>query len=402
MSLFIEKKTYNNDRPRCNRCGLFQHCSSPKLEKHGNGRKEILIVFDRIDVDMDDYGTYFYGKRFTALKKILDEFQIDIIQDCWTTSVLACFSSDRPTPKEIEFCFPKLNSTINKLKPKLILLIGIDAVHAVVSQDFPNISAGNREKEKPINRWRGLTIPSERYNTWMVPIYNLEPLTEDEYVYPGYDVLFRNDAGRALSLLHEPLPLVDYKNRVQVLHTSTEIERVLNRIKRRKPEYLALDFETNMLNPFSKDAEVYSASVCYSEDKAYSFPMLPGIASDFLSLVSDPEIKLIAHNAKMEDKWLRVHYLMNNIPWYWDTMDSAHIIDNRSGITGLKMQAFVNFGIPDYSQDVKQYLESPNPNTPNRIREANPSKILVYGGYDSLITYLLYKQQKKIMERLHA
>ena len=113
----------------------------------------------------------------------------------------------------------------------------------------------------------------------------------------------------------------------------------------------------------------------------------------------------MAHNMKYEMTWTEtiLGYSVKN--WEWDSMQAAHILDNRGGVTGLKFQVYVNFGISDYASEVKPFLESgsKDANALNRIEEliateGGKQKLLLYGGLDSLYEYkLAIKQRKEIM-----
>jgi len=74
------------------------------------------------------------------------------------------------------------------------------------------------------------------------------------------------------------------------------------------------------------------------------------------------------------------------------------VIDNRSGISGLKFQAFVGFGVLGYDNEVSPYLKSKYSNEPNRIMELVQDresfrKLLIYNGIDSLMEFRLALRQ---------
>jgi len=103
---------------------------------------------------------------------------------------------------------------------------------------------------------------------------------------------------------------------------------------------------------------------------------------------------------KFEMTWTEIilGYSIKN--WEWDSMQAAHILDNRPGISGLKFQVFTQFGISDYASDVHPYLESgdKDANAKNRIEElikteTGKQKLLLYGGLDALFTYTLARKQ---------
>jgi hypothetical protein len=84
-------------------------------------------------------------------------------------------------------------------------------------------------------------------------------------------------------------------------------------------------------------------------------------------------------------------------------MLAAHIIDNRFGVTGLKFQSYVRFGVLGYDDDVAPYLKAKDSNSVNRIMELAETKegmrkLLLYNGIDSLMEYRLAVLQKLSLE----
>jgi len=81
-------------------------------------------------------------------------------------------------------------------------------------------------------------------------------------------------------------------------------------------------------------------------------------------------------------------------------MMAAHILDNRPGVTSLKFQTYINFGIIDYESEVSPYLkavDSKNGNALNRIFEADEKKLMEYCSLDSIYEYRLAMWQIKII-----
>ena len=101
---------------------------------------------------------------------------------------------------------------------------------------------------------------------------------------------------------------------------------------------------------------------------------------------------------KYEDNWLNVLHDIRVNPWAFDTMQAAHILDNRPGITSLKFQAYVRFGVLGYDEEVDPYLKAKSSNEVNRIMELVNSpegfrKLMLYNGIDSLMEYRLALKQ---------
>jgi len=90
--------------------------------------------------------------------------------------------------------------------------------------------------------------------------------------------------------------------------------------------------------------------------------------------------------------------------WGFDSMLAAHILDNRTGISGLKFQTYVNFGIIDYDSDINQYLKATRDgaNSFNKVRELAETergrkKLLTYCALDSLYEYRLATKQMNLI-----
>ena len=124
--------------------------------------------------------------------------------------------------------------------------------------------------------------------------------------------------------------------------------------------------------------------------------------------LSSPMIGKAAANMKYEHVWSLIKLGVETNPWIWDTMQAAHILDNRPGITSLKFQAYVQLGVVDYDSHIYTFLSGPAPgedpknsNAINRIFE-----LVERDGGKELMTYCaldaMYEHQHGLnqMERL--
>jgi len=81
-------------------------------------------------------------------------------------------------------------------------------------------------------------------------------------------------------------------------------------------------------------------------------------------------------------------------------------LDNRSGITSLKFQTYVNFGVADYASGVYPYLvgsDYKNANSFNRVTELAETeqgrfKLMQYCGLDTVYEYRLAMKQIQEMD----
>lgn len=171
-----------------------------------------------------------------------------------------------------------------------------------------------------------------------------------------------------------------------------------------KYDLLAFDYETTGKKPYRKGHKIFSASISNGKD-SYSFPFFDD--EEFRDLwkgILLCPIQKICHNAKFESIWTKV------ILGYWpkniiaDTMINAHVIDNR-GKVGLKPLTKQYFNVGEYEDSISNFLSADSveedkygANAFNRIDKAPLQDLLLYGGLDSLFTFLLYKKQLKELD----
>jgi DNA polymerase I-like protein with 3'-5' exonuclease and polymerase domains len=169
---------------------------------------------------------------------------------------------------------------------------------------------------------------------------------------------------------------------------------------------VAFDYETTGLKPQADGHRIICASVAISAHIVYVF-MMPSTRAErkpFINLLANPKIRKMAHNMKFEETWSVVRLRQSVQSWEWDSMITAHILDNRPGINSLKFQAYVNFGVVDYSSDITPYLQSPGKsgNEPNTIDQLIKTKdgqdmLLKYCALDSIYEYRLAMLQKELV-----
>jgi hypothetical protein len=126
------------------------------------------------------------------------------------------------------------------------------------------------------------------------------------------------------------------------------------------------------------------------------------------AFLSSPLIGKAAANMKFEHAWSYVRLGAETKPWIWDTMQAAHVLDNRPGVTGLKFQVYVQLGVVDYDSPINPYLTGRAPgedlkssNGINRIFElvekGCEKELMTYCALDAMYEYQLGSIQ---MERL--
>ncbi len=386
----------------CLYCKLDKNCLTPKMEASGEGKKEILIIAESPGATEDKQGTQLVGKAGRYFRDILDEYEIDIDEDCRKINAINCRPNKNRTPTldEIQHCRSRVWEEINTFKPKVIILLGGIALESFLGHRWP-------EKLGGITRWRGLTIPDRNVKSRACPTFHPSyVLRSIEKKFPNYavEVTFKKDIKRAINLTKINFPVfTDEKKKVRLLKTVSEAKKELLNIIDQKPKYLALDYETSGLKPYRQGHFIYCISFSTSPDNAVSFLMTDELNQLVKQILQESTICKIAHSNKFEDMWTNkiLGYMIEG--WHHCTQTGTHILDNRKKITGLKFQVYVQFGILDYSSHIDEYLKGSNEkdsNSFNRIHEAPVEEILTYCGMDAMLTHRLgLKQLKQIEHR---
>jgi hypothetical protein len=288
-----------------------------------------------------------------------------------------------------------LQKTIKQLKPKLIILLGTIAVQSVIGGRWKRDLGG-------IAKWRGWVIPDQDYKCFIAPIF--APSYVKHMERPEIELTFKKDLQNALRNINAPFP----KNKKpEIIDISGDL-KVLKQIK--PLSMVAFDYETTGLKPHDKGHEILCTSVAVSPDKVYVFntPKNKKKLKPFIDVLRDENIKKMAQNMKYENTWTNVIFGTHIKNWYWDSMIAAHILDNRPGITGLKFQTYVQFGVVDYASEVTPHLmaeNSKNANSLNRLKAfmekpKNNEMVKKYCALDSIYQYRLALKQIKEFELL--
>lgn len=393
---FSQKEMESKSRPNgkiysCASCGLYKNADSPKMRPTGGFRKGIMNIGPFPSVTDDKKGAHFQGQFGRTVESAYAKLGIDLYEDCVNLNALNCWpgSETAKLSYNIACCRKIVIATIEEYQPKVIVLFGMQAVESVI---------GHRWKRSldDIGKWRGWTIPDRDFNAWICPVLypDLDKMAKE------FSTIWNQDIERALSKVNEDIP--------EYVEPEIEIITDLSVLDDIKSDTIAFDYEATGIKPHASGHKIICASVADSPDHAYSF-LLPGSKNarqPFVDLLGMPLVRKMAHNMKYEDTWSVVRLRQRVYGWYWDSMLAAHILDNRPGITSLKFQTYVHFGIVDYEAEIAPYLrgeDDKNGNAINNIDEVlkSPSltrKLLEYCGMDSINEYRLALLQQELMQ----
>jgi uracil-DNA glycosylase family 4 len=384
----------------CYVCGLYKKdIINPKMQPFGNFKMKILNIGEFTSSFDDKNGKPFQGRE-NILYKVYNDLRIDIEDDCLNINAVMCHTCDEktgknriPTQREINCCRLNIFKIIQQYKPKLIVLFGKIALTSVIGTRWK----GSLES---IEKWRGFIIPDQEFKCWIAPVYS--PTFVVNSNRREVDLIWKKDLQNAIHTLQvNQFPIYQEPQIIELKDLN-----ILNSVK--DDSTIAFDYETTGLKPHEKGHHIICCSVAIDEDLVYVFPMPKELSKrePFLNILRNRKIKKIAHNMKYEDTWSLIRLKTRVKGWFWDTMLATHVIDNRTGITGLKFQTYVNFGIVDYSSTISPWLQaidSKNANSKNRLQEyfATPEghrETLHYCALDAINEFRLCVLQQKQFE----
>lgn len=397
-------------------CGKCPRDETRKIPTVGKGEKRIMIVLDEPtkyqDQERSWLGYQDSGQGQWAFHTLCDEWGINsVFNDCWTTGVRRCYSSE-DTKRQYECCLADLQSDIEKLKPKIIVTIGGVATGAVLRCYNPGHFPANYTTSK----FNGYAIPlvmpynGEPWNAWLVPVASEAEATANSIYYLQQ---INIDCGvKSLKdlypLLQEPLPKPICRSDVRIISDEREIITSIEVASISK--WTAFDYETNCLHPevarsnitLKTKPTVLTASIAYCNDKDYittvsfSFNSNKRIIAAWKRFLQASTAKIGA-NIKFEHHWGLVHFGTETLNWEWDVCVGARVFNAQPGMAGLKTTSFIHFGVIGYDDDVDEAMKKTTEMGINQLENLPPETLLLYNGYDSLLTLRCYFRQQELL-----
>lgn len=392
-----ETKTTTKQRlPACGGCGLHKVCNSPKFRAVGSGEKGILIIAGSVTEKEDNKEEAFIGPAYQRLRKAFRKYGVDLERDCRLIHAVCCYDPEEDENKSIyiESCRPNVWREINNFKPSMIFILGSDALESFLGHRWPG-------KLDSFNKWHGWNIPDREAQCWVHPIFHPEYIDIKEK-NPAVETVWLQDIKRALSFLNTPYKHPEDEKKFIHIVEGRELYSYLRKLSKSELSEVAFDYETTGLKPHRPGHRIVTCAIADNNRLCYAFNMPTDVRTLdlFKEFLVNPVVRKIAANAKFETTWSKEILKVDVKGWVWDTMLTAHMLDNRTGITGLKFQAYVRFGITDYNSHIEPFLkgkDDKDANSFNSILKAPRKDILIYNGYDSLLELKLADVQMKEM-----
>lgn len=125
-----------NDIHACDRCQLGAGCTQ-KVPGQGDPQAPLMLIGEGPGEQEDRQGLAFVGPAGQLLTKMLSAIQLprDRVYIC---NVVKCRPprNRQPSPEEMQACIGHLRAQVALVKPRVIVLLGATAVHAVLGSDY--------------------------------------------------------------------------------------------------------------------------------------------------------------------------------------------------------------------------------------------------------------------------
>lgn len=385
----------------CTGCGRYKNCVTPKMKPYGDFKKKIILLMESPSPQDDKLGTPLNGRQGRAIKKALKEAGINAEKDCLITHAVNCFTEERsPTHKEVLCCKSKVISMIKEHKPNVIIPVGEIALDSLIGHYWS-------KKIGSLQNWRGRQIPDRNYGAWICPVNAPWFIELAKEKYSGLAEKIGIQDLRAAGSLKEPAQNQDDTKYIYYVETQENFRAAIQEIN--KCRWISFDYETTGLKPHAPGHEIVCVSVAVSPTKVFVWKNTEYRAKVWAMILKKGKIKKSAHNSAFENLWSAVLLKVQVKGWYWCSMNTAHILDNRQGVCGLKYQTYINFGVIDYDSHISSYLESPakqGANAKNKIKEFikkfGIKPVLTYCALDSLYGYRLTEKQRNEIDNAAA
>ena len=395
---FFNKTSLNRPKPlaiipECGACGLYKGCQSPKMPPSGLGKYKILFVGESPGQTEDEQGTQFVGKAGQCLRNMLMQVDEGIdLDDCWVTNSVICHPKGNNTEdKHIGFCRANVTNTIARLKPQVIVPLGAHAIDSLISPEW----GGNLGT---VRKWVGWTIPSPMHKAWVCPTYHPSYVLRSNEDEPLVNEVVRH-LSSAFKLLKTPCAPLNASELAKQVEIITDPRQGALRIAElaKKPGRVAFDYETTGLKPERKEQHIYSVSFAW-EGGCFATLVNEDSHAALSAFLLNTKISKIASNLKFETRWTKQKLGHDVVNWEHCTMLCAHYLDNREGITSIKFQSYIHFGIGDYDSHIKKFLIADTDNGLNQIEKAPVRELLIYNALDSILELRVAEKQMKQLE----
>ncbi len=143
----------------------------------GNEQADLVFVGEAPGRDEDLQGEPFVGRAGQLLDKILRAIQLSR-KDVYICNVLKCRPPENrtPTTDEINTCIPFLEKQLELIQPKLIVALGLTAVHSLL-----NINSPLKKLRSQLWSWKGYDLVVTYHPAALLRNARLKPAAWEDF-----------------------------------------------------------------------------------------------------------------------------------------------------------------------------------------------------------------------------
>jgi uracil-DNA glycosylase family 4 len=334
---------------------------------------DLFIIAESPNSEEHYDGTAFSGRPNKMLLKVIDELEkkLDRKITVYGTYAASCrhFSDRPPTQHELSCCNNRLVSEIQAIKPKAILILGLNSASFLT--DTKSISSARNK----VHLFQNIST-----------VITYSP----SFVFAkGNSTSFQSFVDDIVLAVEAPLERkYDWgKRKYTVIDNEEDCIKLFNLIGT-DGEKCSLDIEnTSGFNP-------YAAFILYVGIKHSSGTYI--IPNNIFKAYKDyfnPNTNVIVHRAAHEYKFFAVHYdiWLTNID---DTLSMFHQCDERTNVYAdkdLKSLGKLLVEAPDWDTDIHKYID--------KMEQAPKDMLYEYLAYDVDVTYELEPVIRNMLDK---
>lgn len=316
--------------PHCKLCPLHKEAQTVCLVGDGPVPARIMVVGEAPGYREDEVSRPFSGKSGRLLDETFEKFGLDR-SEMFITNMAKCRPPENATPNKTQLnaCRPYLDAELQAVQPEFILTLGNPALGLVRK-------SGIMKHRGSVNVLNGAQV-----------FHTVHPAAVLRN--PRYAQLFDADIAAFSRLVRG----IDGASppRTFLVQDKNTLARACQAILRSSA--VAYDFETTGFDETLDEPVMIGVGV--AEGIAFVIPLYhpetpwkdPGkVLNAIGNALASTQAKLIAHNAKFDDKW----FIERGMPVYadFDTMVAAHVI-NENWFKSLKVLAPMLLGVDAWS-----------------------------------------------------
>jgi len=335
--------------PNCNLCGLCNGVNTVCLWGEGPTPCDVMVIGRDPGEEEDKEGRPFVGRSGKLLKELLQAAGLKR-EDVFISNLVKCRPpGNRPhTSEERAACRVYLDQEIAAVQPKVIIVLGGDALEAITGQTQVMKLAG-----------QAINFKNDKIDCQVfVSVHPSYILRNDSYKeraikhFEGFGRLLRGEGP-----IKSPVKYV-------YIQTIEQVRKLI--VKMHQQKFIVFDTETTGFD-FLHD-KILCFSFSWKENTAVVLPLLGykqaviwseqdynEIITSLQNLFANPDIEWCAQNISFDAKFMKT-YNMEIVGPIHDTMILQTLCDeNAVDLKGLKEMAKLYTDMGDYSEPLEKF-----------------------------------------------